>query len=198
LHSVGQVLCHWILPESAESISQTTVQAIPADVLDTQQFKDSLQNFDTNITERLSRGTNDILNLEYLPTRQLDVVDPDYESADISHLHPEADDFDAETYENYISAQVLLPKEDNLVSGTVMKRKRYNNGNPTGRSHNNPLLDTRVYEVSKSYCDLKEDLDASKNFMFFKATQIKWRTSIHHYNKSRRHTTTNTTTRRTS
>jgi hypothetical protein len=27
-----------------------------------------------------------------------------------------------------------------------MKRKRDNNGNPTGRSHNNPLLDTRVYE----------------------------------------------------
>jgi hypothetical protein len=147
LHYVGQNLCYWILPESAEPISRTTVQKIPANELATQQFKDSLQKFDNTLTERLSRGTYNKLNLDYIPTRQLDVIDPDFESADESHLHPDADNIDAETYDNYISAQVLLPKGDSLVLGTVMKCKLDKNGNPTGQSHNNPLLDIRLYEV---------------------------------------------------
>ena len=43
---------------------------------------------------------------------------------------PEADEFDVETYEEYLQAEVLLPQGDNLVAGTVVGRKRDNQGNP--------------------------------------------------------------------
>ena len=62
-------------------------------------------------------------------------------------LQSEEEDFDAETYNKYIAAQVLLPKGDSLVSRQVIKQKRDDNGNPIGRSNSNPLLDKRVYEV---------------------------------------------------
>jgi Reverse transcriptase (RNA-dependent DNA polymerase) len=146
-HRVGQALCYWILPESGEPISRTTVQSIPDDEFSTQRLTDNLQKFDSAVSDRLDRGTNDILDTVCLPTRHLDVVDPGFESFDADFLHPEAEDFDAEAFDNYISAQVLLPKGDSLVSGQVIKRKRDSNGNPIGHSNNNPLLDTRVYEV---------------------------------------------------
>ena len=146
-HRVGQALCYWILPKSAEPISRTTVQEIPDGDLDSPHIKEALQEFDQAIKEKLSRGTFDIVDINCDLTRQLDIEDSEFESFDKDFLQPEADDFDAETYDNYISAQVLLPKGDSLVSGQVMKRKRDENGNPIGKSNSNPLLDTRVYEV---------------------------------------------------
>ena len=79
--------------------------------------------------------------------RQLDIVDPDFDSVEEDHLQPEAEEYDAEAYDQYILAQVLVPKGDDFISGQVIKRKCDANGNPIGRSNTNPLLDTRVYEV---------------------------------------------------
>jgi hypothetical protein len=60
---------------------------------------------------------------------------------------PEADEFDPEVFDAYLRAEVLLPKGDCLVTGTVVGRKRDMNGNPIGRKNSNPILDSRVYEV---------------------------------------------------
>jgi hypothetical protein len=60
---------------------------------------------------------------------------------------PEADAFDAQMYDQYISAEVLLPKGDILVSARVVGRKHDRDGNPMGVGHSNLLLDTHIYEV---------------------------------------------------
>jgi hypothetical protein len=55
--------------------------------------------------------------------------------------------YDPEGYDGYITAQVLLPKGDEFNIGTVVRRCVDENGNPTGKSKPNPILDTREYEV---------------------------------------------------
>jgi hypothetical protein len=61
---------------------------------------------------------------------------------------PEQDDYpDEDTYEQYLTAQVLLPQGDTYEKGTVIRRKCDNEGNLIGRSNTNPILDTRVFEV---------------------------------------------------
>ena len=60
---------------------------------------------------------------------------------------PEADAYDAQMYDQYISTEVMVPKGDILVSAKVIGRKTDRDGNPIGVGHSNPLLDTRVYEV---------------------------------------------------
>ena len=47
----------------------------------------------------------------------------------------------------YIGAKILLPRGDQIVRGNVLARSQYANGNVTGRSHTNPILDTRMYQV---------------------------------------------------
>ena len=41
----------------------------------------------------------------------------------------------------------MLTRGGSLARGRVVKRKRDQEGNPTGRAHENPILDTRQYEV---------------------------------------------------
>jgi hypothetical protein len=67
-------------------------------------------------------------------------------------MEPEAEkpnptDFDEETYNRFASAEVLLPKGDYEYIVKVIGRKRDSEGNPIGRYHPNPLLDTTVHEV---------------------------------------------------
>ncbi len=67
-HRVGQALCYWILTESAEPISRTTVQTIPGDELSSQRVQDLLTKFDKSVSERLDRGANDF-TVTCAPTR---------------------------------------------------------------------------------------------------------------------------------
>ena len=60
---------------------------------------------------------------------------------------PEADDYTPEAYDKYLTTEVKLANMGTLQKGTVMRRKRDADGNPVGRSHTNPLLDTHEYEV---------------------------------------------------
>ena len=60
---------------------------------------------------------------------------------------PEADEFTPESYDEYLSAQVVLPVGEELKRGEVVRRRRDQNGCPVGIRNSNPILDTREYEV---------------------------------------------------
>ncbi len=59
----------------------------------------------------------------------------------------EPEDFTPESYDEYLTAQVLLPHGGKASKATVVCRKRDHDGRPIGKRHANPLLDTRLYEV---------------------------------------------------
>jgi hypothetical protein len=63
---------------------------------------------------------------------------------------PDTGEFDPETYDEYILAQVQLPRDDELKLGTVIRRAKDGDDNPKGKHNQNPLLDTRIYEVEFS------------------------------------------------
>jgi hypothetical protein len=52
-----------------------------------------------------------------------------------------------ETRDNYLFAELMLPKGGVLVKGRVTACKRDRDGNPVGRANDNPILDTRLYIV---------------------------------------------------
>jgi hypothetical protein len=60
---------------------------------------------------------------------------------------PQADELDHEAFDEYLDAQVVLLYKDIATTGTVIARKKDCNGNVVGKSHPNPVLDTRVMEV---------------------------------------------------
>ncbi len=64
-------------------------------------------------------------------------MDPEYGDVEIT---PEVQD-------NYLSAELMLPKGGVMVKGWVTARKRDWDGNPVGHANDNPILDTRTYIV---------------------------------------------------
>ena len=62
----------------------------------------------------------------------------------------EADElFTPDTYDQYLQMELALPQGDSLEPrlARVTKRLMDSNGIPIGTAHQNPLLDTRMYEV---------------------------------------------------
>jgi hypothetical protein len=62
------------------------------------------------------------------------------------HSMPEADTF--LDYDQYINNEVLLPRDgEHMMAARVIQRTKDDNGRAQGTHNNNPILDTRVYDV---------------------------------------------------
>jgi hypothetical protein len=142
-HRVGQALCYWVLTNTGQMIARTTVQALPKEELATVAVQNEIQEIGKLIMAKLgdsfASSENPAVN-EYLQDIDDDVVEP----AEPEAVMPEADTFDIDSY---LSAQVQLPKGDGYQQATVLRQKHDADGNPIGIANNNPILDTRVYEV---------------------------------------------------
>lgn len=147
-HRVGQALCYWILPESGIPIARSTVQAWSDDELRAETTVNQLKQYDESIKRKLPEvdvdGHEMPLNLRFEDEEDNDIVEHQEPGAEM----PEADDYDEEAFDKYITAQVLLGKGSDMSRATVTNRKRDANGHPIGMSNSNPLLDTRLYEVT--------------------------------------------------
>ncbi len=65
------------------------------------------------------------------------IIDPDYGGAVIT---PEIGD-------NYLTAEIMLPRGGTIVKGHASARKRDRDGNPVGLANSNPILDTHSYII---------------------------------------------------
>jgi hypothetical protein len=110
-------------------------------------MRESVCIFDAKIVEKLgdiSKDHNYNLNDDVdLP----DYVTPEYSPVEPESVMPEADVWDSDAYDQYITAQVLIPKDGHEILNQVIWRKRDSEGNPIGKGNSNPILDTRLYQV---------------------------------------------------
>ena len=153
-HRIGQAMCYWILPESGVPLARMTIQAITTDEMSTTEVQEGLKAFDKSLLAKIgdSVAADDVPEPMQGPIHPEDEDDDALEAGEFepfapSLAMPEADEFDPEVFDAYLRAEVLLPKGDSLVTGTVVGRKRDMDGNPIGRRNSNPILDSRVYDV---------------------------------------------------
>ena len=75
------------------------------------------------------------LTPEYLTYKNDHDLDPDHGDLEVT---PEIGD-------NYLSAEISIPRGGSLVKGRIKSCKRDTDGNPIGRADANPILDTSEY-----------------------------------------------------
>lgn len=68
----------------------------------------------------------------------------------------EMPDADNDVYDNYVHAELYLPNGDEIERARVVKRHKNSDGKFIGRRHENPILDTRVYDVEFSDGSIKQ------------------------------------------
>ena len=156
-YHVGSLMSYWVLTLKGHVISQTTVSR--ATNLEKQQtdVKHCLAVLDSAITARFNDDAHVLVeggkiqpqdwsepvdDLELLDEFQYVVSNPEVPEADQQFTQDIFDD-------RYLNMELALPHGDEATPqyAKVTKRLRDTNGIPIGTADDNPILDTRMYEV---------------------------------------------------
>jgi hypothetical protein len=109
-----------------------------------------IDDYDNAITLKIGDNrTDDEVLTEFpdLPPILTDIFIDDEEPLPLESDVIEADDWTPESYDQYLSAEVVLARGDQQERAVVKKRHTDSSGNPIGLRNSNPILDTREYQV---------------------------------------------------
>jgi hypothetical protein len=160
-HRIGNLMSYWILTITGHVISQTTVQRVTNLELATDEVKSSCKDYDQRVAEQMNDanhvipGDGDIQLQDWneFPVEE----DPDF-VAEFQNVVsdpeiPEEDDsFTPDVFgDMYLNMEIALPHgggdPEDTQFAKVTKRLRDAEGRPIRTANENPLLDTREYEV---------------------------------------------------
>jgi hypothetical protein len=144
-HRVGSAMCYWVINGNAQVLSRTTVQHVTYLEQQHDDLRKKIDRFDNQLQEKL-RDTNYIDASEgamrsYIQDIDIQEDEPEQQMAAIQ------DDYTADAYDQYVGAELLTTYQGEYHRAVVNKRLRDPFGNPVGKKHDNPKLDTRIYEV---------------------------------------------------
>ena len=150
---IGPAMTRKILKETGKVVYRSTVRSLTPDELADEAMKLKRKEFTEKVNSALGDGFKyeDFLNdpeLEDLgtPTYPTYADDDDGESPQAVEADDEPES-DADTYDQYVGASVILPMGDKQMSAKVIGRKRMLDGSVSGKANTNPILDTRTYDV---------------------------------------------------
>jgi hypothetical protein len=161
-HRVGPLMSYWILPISGIPVSATTVQRVTYLEQQTDEWRERMRVYEEKITQRVEAQSNEIAKvrdrhpLESLIDLDLDGEDPSFVEDFRRVINNEAlKDVDSDVepisdaFDPYKNMEIGLPRgEDGALQHARVKRRALDDdGKPIGTPSNNPLLDTRAYEV---------------------------------------------------
>jgi Reverse transcriptase (RNA-dependent DNA polymerase). len=148
----GRLMCYHVLTQRGTVISRSKVTNLEKT---TASVKDTFIKFDEIIQTKMKGISRGYSSDKPLPDDWADLIEEDedfreefqkiYANGDIS----EADDFTPEVIEDtYMDMEIALPRDsEGPQYARVTKQLRDANGIPIGTANDNPILDTRMYEV---------------------------------------------------
>ena len=152
-------MSYYVLKSNCEVLSRTTVQRVTNLELQTDEVKSMIIEFDDAVRERLQApGDAAAPDARVDPEawrNYLREMDSDFKEEFDWVVSddgiPEADDeFTPDIFDDtYLNIEIALPRDgiEQPVFGRVTKRMRDEHGRPIGTANDNPILDTRLYEV---------------------------------------------------
>ena len=147
---IGDALCARILTEKGRFVSRTSVFPLTEEEERSELVKERQKSYGLSLKEALGSRYELAKDMKTDPEEETpEHIDYEPILPEDSKVEPlaEADEVQHEAFDQYISARVCVPQGDNMVYGTVRRRKRDSDGELIGKSNKNPLLDTSLYEV---------------------------------------------------
>ena len=89
----------------------------------------------------------DLVELGAEDTPQYDPYADDSQNAETFHMLDEEPEVTPKWGDQYMNAEILLPKGDKMARDKMVHHKQDANGNPIGRSNQNSILVTFLHEV---------------------------------------------------
>ena len=160
-HRVGQLMSYWILAASGITISCTTVQRVTHLEKKTEEYTKNMNEFQRNLERKWnveSANSEIIPNGEGVPNTNILSLD-DEDDEFIEEFKRVIDDKELKdidvmmnresgTRDTYLNMELGFQRdEEGLHYARVKRRVIDADGTPVGVPNNNPLLDSRQYEV---------------------------------------------------
>ena len=161
-HRVGQLMSYWILPKSGRPISCSTVQRLSNLERQTETYKAKMNDFQQSVKRKWEaehaelpvralnqrEGAQHILDLE----REDDEFQEEFNRVISSDDLIDVEDQEPSEFgehDAYLNMEIGLPRgdDDGIVHARVKRRAVDEDGKPIGKPSNNPILDSRAYEV---------------------------------------------------
>ena len=148
-------MCYYVLTKSGRVVSRSSVWKATNLELQTENVKGIFDEFDTTIKQIVKDDNFPVDGDKPDPEMWADLADADEDfQEEFFKVYgdenvKEADDFTPEIMDNtYLNMELSLPRDgEEPAFAKVRKRMKDDNGNPVGRAHQNPILDTRMFEV---------------------------------------------------
>jgi hypothetical protein len=156
-------LCYWLITESGKIIAKTSVEHVTRDDYLQADKKAEIDEFNRKLEESLDDANFIVEGEGEFESMYLDDIEED-ENPGVAYANyantPSDDEYgdmitaerpeedEEEAIDNYLNVELIMNTGTNDERcGRVIKRSRGLDGEPIGRAHNNPLFDTREYEV---------------------------------------------------
>ena len=148
-------MCYHVLNEKGIVLPRSSVQRVTQLELQTPEYKGMFADFDKSIIYNLKEQDRGYAGSKSNPEDWTDLIefDSDFNEEfnkifNDPHIK-EADDYTPEVLEDtYLNMELALPRNsEGPEFAKVTKRLRDADGIPIGTAHDNPILDSRVYEV---------------------------------------------------
>ena len=158
---IGNEMCQWILQSNGKVIPRCTLQPLNTAELHSPSEQLKQVTFDTSIRQRLG----DSLSMPK-PSEEIDKSDESFDKTDESALQYNMEDtvnyngqlLDQQpSYDKLLNAEVKMQLEDGQKSSGKIKQQTLGpNGRVSGTYHDNPYLNTLLYDVEFDDGTVKE------------------------------------------
>ena len=157
-HRIGSLMSFWILTKEGRVISRTTVQRVTNLELQTSENRQQTESFDRSIAENLGsaeyfieEGDGKVTPVDWGDSDGYDAeFQEEFNKVVSDTLLPEADEeFSPDVFDDtYLNMELALPRSGGEIEfAKVTKRLRDKDGLPIGTANDNPILDTRIYDM---------------------------------------------------
>ncbi len=142
--NVGSALTANILKSNGQTVCRSTLRYLNNNEIHCPIHQEMRRVFNETITHYLGPNATE----QDFPAEDLT---PDYDFYDDDHgLDPDHGDLEVtpEMGNNYLNAEIFVPRGGTLAKGRVTSQKRDKDGNPVGLANTNPTLDTHEYRFT--------------------------------------------------
>ena len=157
-HKVGALMSYWVLTVNCTIIARTTVQRITSLEMQTSHMMERTRAFDEATKDKIKDSEHVLLHGGKTQPHDWNDhpfgEDPDFvqefnEVVSNDEVKEADDAFTPDVYDTYLNMELAIPQGDSLEPrlARVTKRLKDANGLPIGLANENPILDTRMYEI---------------------------------------------------
>ena len=157
-HRTGSLMSFWVLTQTCKVVSRTSVQRVTRLEMGEEDTQKRTGAFDETIKLRLRDHAHTLEKdgkvepLDWSTHPYGDDLDFQEEFNSVTsnaEIKDDDNNFTPDTYDTYLNMELALPQRDSLEPGMARVTKRLKDANsiPIGTADDNPLLETRMYEV---------------------------------------------------